>query len=75
MLYKGKSFTPNTPLIQPSFTSSKWNMGEFFGLNFHLSYLHKAQSCFFEIPSCGKMDIFISKFVIWWKSPPFYEVK
>ena len=26
--------------IQPYLTRSKWNMGEIFGLNFYLSYLH-----------------------------------
>ena len=32
--------THNMAMIQPSFTSSKWNMGENFGLKFHISYLH-----------------------------------
>ena len=28
----------NMAMIKPSFTSSKWNMGEFFGLKFHILY-------------------------------------
>ena len=33
------ALTHDMAMIQPSFTSSKWNMGEIFGLKFHLSYL------------------------------------
>ena len=32
--------THDMATIQPSFSSSKWNMGEIFGFKFHLSYLH-----------------------------------
>ena len=51
------ALTPNTPLIHTSFTYSKWNMGEIFGLNFHLS-CHKT---FFEIPPCAKVVIFVTE--------------
>ena len=29
---------------------------------------------YFEIPSCGKMVIFITEFVLLTKTPPFYEI-
>ena len=49
-LFSMKSWwlTPNTPLIHTSFTYSKWNMGEIFGLNCHLSYLHAPQNFFLK---------------------------
>ena len=47
-------------------------MGEIVGLKFHLPYLHISQS-FFEIPTCGKMVIFVNDFVK--KRPPVYEEK
>jgi hypothetical protein len=62
-------------MIQPSFTSSKWNVGEIFGLKFHVSNLHAPQRFFFEIPPCGKMVIFVTEFIILCKNPLFYKVK
>ena len=59
-----ESFTHNMAMIQPSFTSSKWNMCESFGLKFHLPYLHKPQMFFFEIPLFGNTVIFATEFVI-----------
>ena len=42
-------------MIQPSFTSSKWNKGETFGLKFHLSYHHMhTPHIFFWNPSIWK---------------------
>jgi hypothetical protein len=32
--------------IQPWFTYSKWNMGEIYGFNLHLSYVHTTQDFF-----------------------------
>ena len=43
--------THNMAMIQPSFTSSKWNMGEIFGLKFPKKNI--------EIPPCGKRVIFL----------------
>ena len=34
------SLTHNSPLTQPLFTRSKWNMGDIFGLKHHFLYLH-----------------------------------
>ena len=51
-------------MIQPLFTSSKWNMGENFGLKFPTSYVHTSRSFFFEIPSWGQMVIFVTEFIV-----------
>ena len=51
------ALTHDMAMIQPSFTSSKWNMVEIFGLKFHLSKI------FFEIPPCEKKVIFVTVFV------------
>ena len=59
---------------QPLFTSWKWNMDDFFGLKFHLWYVHAPRNFFFEIPSCGKHVIFVSEFDILIKNCPIYEV-
>ena len=56
-----QDLTHNMAMIQPSFTSTKWNMGEIFGLKSHLPYI---RNIFFEIPSCEKMGIFSTEFVI-----------
>jgi hypothetical protein len=49
-------------------------MGEIFGLNFHLSYLHTPQTFFFEILPWAMKVIFVTDFVIFVKNPPFFEV-
>ena len=64
--------THNKWEIQPYLTMSKWNMGEIFGLKFHLSSLHHPTKIFLK---CGNKVIFATEFVILCKSPPFYEVK
>jgi len=51
------------------FTYSKWNMGEIFGLNFHLSYLHTPQF-FFWNSSMRKNGNFC-----YWISPLLAQVK
>ena len=38
-----KKLTPNMPLIHTWFTYSIWNMGEIFGLKFHLIYVNRSQ--------------------------------
>jgi hypothetical protein len=38
-----RPLTPNTPLIHTWFTYSIWNMGEIYGLNFYLIYVHTSQ--------------------------------
>jgi hypothetical protein len=53
----------HTP-IQPELTRPKWNMGEIFGLKFHLPYLNTSHRLFFEIPPCGEMVIFVTEFGI-----------
>ena len=64
-LYLKQDFTltHGTAMIQPSFTSSKWNMGEIFHLSFiyHICVSHKD---FFEIPPCEKKVIFVTVFII-----------
>ena len=59
---------PNTSLIHTSFTYSKWNMDEIFGLKFHLSYtysrIHTSQKVFIEIPPCAQKVIFITEFAV-----------
>ena len=42
------ALTHDIAMIQPSFTSSKQNMGEMFGLKFHLSYLCIPQRFFWN---------------------------
>ena len=42
---------------------------------FFLSYGHKPQRVFFEIPPCAKKVIFVGEFVILSKNLQFYEVK
>ena len=42
------ALTPNMPLIHTSFMYSKWNMGEIFGLKFHLLYVHASQKSFLK---------------------------
>ena len=46
-------------MIQPSFTSSKWNMGEIFGLKFHLSYLHTPQRFFLKSLHAQRMSFLL----------------
>ena len=53
------SLTHNMAMIQPSFTSSKWNMRKMFGLKFR-PFAHHV--------------ILITVFVLLIKIPPFYEV-
>ena len=49
-------------MIQPSFTSTKRNMGEIFGFIDHvyIVYIHH-KDFFFEIPPCGKIVIFVKR--------------
>jgi hypothetical protein len=73
-IIKKKPLRHDKAMIQPSFTSSKWNMGEIFGLKFHLTYLRNPQGFFLEIPPCGKKVIFVSEFLTLLKRPHFYEI-
>ena len=54
--------------IQSYLIRSKLNMGVIFGLTFHLSYLHTYPIIFFELPPCVNKVIFVTEFVILWKS-------
>ena len=58
--------TPNKPLIHNSFTYSKWNMGEIFGLKFHLLYVQCTciTKKFFEVPPSTKEVIFITELAV-----------
>ena len=40
LIFRRMNLTPNMWATQPSVTWWKWNMGEIFGLKFHLSYVH-----------------------------------
>ena len=40
---KPNLLTHHSPLIQPSLTWSKWNMGEICGLKFHSLHVHTTQ--------------------------------
>ena len=70
--------THNMAMIQPSFTSSKCNMSEIFGLKFHLSCVHTVNrtytTFFIEISWCGNQGIFVTEFFILGKNPPFNAV-
>ena len=60
-------------IIQPSFTSSKWNMGEIFGLTFHLSCVD-TPIFFIEIPFAEIRSFLLMNLSFRAKNPPFYEV-
>ena len=49
---------------QPSFTLSKWNMGEIYSLKFYLSYVHISQKKIIDIPPCTLKVFFITEFAI-----------
>ena len=49
--------------IQPSFTTSKRNMGEIYGLKFHLSYVHE-HHIFFKSLHAPKKGHFVTVFII-----------
>ena len=62
-------------VIHPSFTQSKWNMGEICGLKFHLFHAYTSHFFIIEIPPCARNVIFITEFAILSKSPPFYFIR
>ena len=64
------SCTYLTPGSYFVYVLSKWNMGEIFGLNFHLSYLHTPQNFFLWNPSMGKNGNFC-----YWINPLLAQVK
>jgi hypothetical protein len=60
---------------QPSFTRSKWNMGEIYGLKIFSIICTYNTKKIIETPPCALKVLFITEFAISCKRPHFYEVK
>ena len=61
-------------MIQPLFSSSKWNMGEIFCLKFHLSCVHSPQMFSLKSLHVETRSFLFTDFIILCKNPPFYKV-
>ena len=66
LAWKSLALTHSIWEIQPWFMYSKWNMGEIYGLNLHLSYSHTPQDFFFwnsSMSNIGNFYYWICNFV------------